>query len=171
MADFAAHEIAMKGFLIHYTTDSTHTVDGPKAGLPSLPSYPIAANDATWKGIRAVSEPNGMDTFDVETQQYRNGDPETPIVVNYATGFLMMKPFTFKAAWSKELYAAMKALESGRTKVRYLFTWPLRSDETTPSRSDGRGYITNVMESGSAPAMLDITIEKCDDTPTFTAGT
>jgi len=171
MADFAAHEMPMKGYLLHIATDSTHVIDGPASGLPALPSYPIAANDAVWKRMRAISEPAGMDEFDVETAQYRNGDPETPIVVNYATGFLQLKPFTFKAAWSRELYAFLKGLESNRTKVRYLFTWPLTRSETTPSRSDSRGYVTNVKETGTAPIMLDVTIEKCDDLPTFTAGT
>lgn len=172
MADLSAHEMPMKGFLLHIATDSTHTVAGPKASLPALPSYPIAANDATWKRVRAISEPVDIDTFDVETTQYRNGDPETPIVVNYATGFLMLKPFTIKLAWSKEAYTYFKGLEAARTKVRYLFTWPMRDDETTtPSRSDCRAYVTNVRETGTAPIMLEITFEKCDDYPTFTPGT
>lgn len=175
MADIIPKEIPSKGYLLHYTDNALHTLDGPNALLvTALPTYPIAADHATWTRLRALSEPTGMDTFDVETTPYRNGDPETPIVENFHTGFLNLGDAGIKVAYSREVHNIMRNFASAQTKLRLLFTYPLRPGEDKPTRISFRGKVKSanaVLDANGAPIMLDIMFSKTDDIPILEVGT
>lgn len=170
-------EIPSNGYTLHYTVLAAHVVNGPNADLPgsgaTLPSYPIASNDADWLRLKELSDLTGLESAERETVPYTIVDPERTVNEEFPTGRTNLGSFTFRVAYTQEKYTALKALRDNRTKARWLATDPLRPGQATPSRHATRGIVTvaNPMrDAGGGPMMIDVTVTKTDDIPTFHAG-
>lgn len=166
-------KIPSRGYTFHLTAQSTHVIDGPNAGLPALPAYPISNSDANWDRLYCVSEPTGMGGVEVQTAEFRCGDPEAPIVEDFATGFLKLLPVTIMLTWGRDVYEKLIGYRNDRTKVRYLYQFPLRAGETAPSRLSCRAFVTVVedrFDQNGAPVMIALTLQKTDDVPIFVKG-
>lgn len=169
----AEKKIPSKGYLFYYTTDPAHVVDYPTAPAALPTTYPLAGGDlSTWTRVICVSEPSGMGDAEQETTEHRCGDPETAVVEDFPTGFVNLNDAAFMTTWDRDKYDAFRALRDARTKIRYLFVYPLRAGEVQPSRYGQRGYVKAVAQDMTrSPMMMTVTLTPTDDTGVFVKGT